>query len=288
MAKAETVTKDMADMSDDDCMDPTMPLAEPDGDYTGSDTEPGSPAWEAVDAATACKWTSILARARVAVDMLAEREMLEAASADPDDMENAFDLQDVCCAIDYAISVLAPFAVAEQSEADCGDQDAMAMVGKSAQDREAVTAIRKAMSADLADPLAKIEGLGWIRKSGRVLSSVNEAHIREAAGRLNTVLSSLPQAPTADDSGQLVAKEKETTVASTGTTQTTVTVDAVAPVAKDGRTPDEQARDTGPVNAGGTTGMGQPRATGPAAALPGDGPQAALPGDAQTPGRQVV
>jgi len=54
------------------------------------------------------------------------------------------------------------------------------------------------------------------------------------------------------------------------------------------RTPDEQARDTGPVNAGGTTGLGQPRATGPAAALPDDGPQATLPGDAQTPGRQVI
>ena len=45
--------------------------------------------------------------------------------------------------------------------------------------------------------------------------------------------------------------------------------------------PEEQARNTGPVYAGGTTGMGQPRRTGPAAALPADGPQAALPGDAE-------
>jgi hypothetical protein len=49
---------------------------------------------------------------------------------------------------------------------------------------------------------------------------------------------------------------------------------------------DVQARNTGPVNAGGTTGMGMPRTTGPAAALPGDGPQQRLPGD--VPGRQVV
>lgn len=41
-----------------------------------------------------------------------------------------------------------------------------------------------------------------------------------------------------------------------------------------------QARNTGPVNAGGTTGLGQPRRTG------ADGPQKALPGDA--PGRQVI
>ncbi len=52
--------------------------------------------------------------------------------------------------------------------------------------------------------------------------------------------------------------------------------------------PDAQARNRGPVNAGGTTGMGQPRGTGPAASLPFDGPQSMLPGDAQTPGRQVI
>jgi hypothetical protein len=47
-----------------------------------------------------------------------------------------------------------------------------------------------------------------------------------------------------------------------------------------------QARNRGPVNAGGTRGLGQPRQTGPAEALPADGPQQARPGDA--PGRQVI
>ena len=47
-----------------------------------------------------------------------------------------------------------------------------------------------------------------------------------------------------------------------------------------------QARNQGPVQAGGTTGLGQPRRTGPPDALPGDGPQQALPGD--VPDRQVV
>lgn len=46
-----------------------------------------------------------------------------------------------------------------------------------------------------------------------------------------------------------------------------------------GLNPAEQARNTGPVRAGGTTGMGQPRVTGPDSALPGDGPQQAAPGD---------
>ena len=52
------------------------------------------------------------------------------------------------------------------------------------------------------------------------------------------------------------------------------------------QSPEAQARNTGPVNAGGTTGMGQPRVTGPAAALPADGPQARLQGDVS--GRQVI
>ena len=47
-----------------------------------------------------------------------------------------------------------------------------------------------------------------------------------------------------------------------------------------------QAKNTGPVKAGGTTGAGPVRQTGPAAALPADGPQQALPGD--VPDRQVV
>ncbi|HZR53629.1 MAG TPA: hypothetical protein VFB06_29495 [Streptosporangiaceae bacterium] len=44
--------------------------------------------------------------------------------------------------------------------------------------------------------------------------------------------------------------------------------------------PASQAR-RGPVMAGGTTGLGMPRRTGPAAALPGEGPQAARPGDVE-------
>ena len=113
---------------------------------------------------------------------------------------------------------------------------------------------------------------------------MNEAHIREAAGRLNTVLQSLPQAPTADD-GQ---PGRQGTGDDRG--RTTDLRSGAPQVAKDGMpaSPEVQAKNTDPVNAGGTTGMGQPRVTGPDAALPGDGPQATLPGDAQTPGRQVV
>lgn len=175
-------------------MDPTVPLAAPEEDAPGDPNDPGSPAWEAIDAATARKWTAILARAKVAVDMLAEREMLEAASGDEDDMGNAFDLEDACCAIDYAISVLAPFAVDEQSAADSGEM--MAAVGK------ALGAFDPAL-------LDTIEVLAPVCKAGRVLSTANEAAIRGAVEQLQKVLTSLPQAPTDDtekDSGRPVAK----------------------------------------------------------------------------------
>ncbi len=257
VSKTEAVAKDMGPDLDDgiDGMDPTVPLAEPDEMGAGDPTDPGSPAWESIDAATAQKWTSILARARVAVDLLSEREMLEAASADPDDMCNAMDLQDVCCAIDYAIGVLAPFAVAEQSEADCGEADMMAMVGKSAGTDPAVFAqVAKAMATDLSLPLQQLEYFGAVvAKSGRVLSSVNEAHIREAHARLNTVLSSLPQAPVTDD-GQPVAKEKETAMAVSMNVGGSV-IDAAAHVEKEA-SPEAQAKNTGPIADGQVPGMG--------------------------------
>lgn len=206
----EGVAKEM-DMADD--LDPTAPFAEPDETYDGVPTNPGSPAWEAIDAATARKWTSILARARNAVDLLADREMLEAASGDDDDAMQACDLQDACCAIDYAISILAPFAVAEQAEADCGDE--MAAVGK-------------ALHGWDPGALDTIEALGQVRKAGRVLSSANEAAIRGAVESLQKVLASLPQAPTAPDDGQSVAKEQETDM--TAKTAVAAPADESAPV----------------------------------------------------------
>jgi hypothetical protein len=230
MAVAAVAKDDMGPELDDgvDGMDPTVPLAEPDEMGPGDPTDPGSPAWESIDAATAQKWVSIAVRLKNALSVLAEREMVEAASADPGDCENAWDLEDAQCAVDYVISTLAVFAAGEQAEADlCG---------------EAMEAIGKAMAGFDPQPLDAIEGLCAVAKSGRVLSSANEAHIREAAGRLNTVLSSLPSAPATDD-GQPVAKEG-----------TTVTATATAdPVAKDA-TPDEQAGNTEPANAGDAAG----------------------------------
>jgi hypothetical protein len=189
-------------------LDPTTVLADPGETYDGVPTNPGSPAWEAVDAATARKWTSILARAKAAVDLLADREMLEAAAGDGDDEMQAFDLQDACCAIDYAIGVLAPFAVAEQAEADCAED--MAVLGK-------------ALTGWDPQPLDTIEALGQVRKAGKVLSAANEAAIRAAVDSLQNVLASLP-APVGKEaaSGQPVADVKETEMPTPQTSAETV------------------------------------------------------------------
>jgi hypothetical protein len=267
-AVAGQVAKDMGPVLDGDpgamdALDVTMPLAEPQEMGPGDPTDPGSPAWESIDAATAQKWTSILARAKAAIGVMADREMIEAATADPEDAENAMDLDDACCAIDYAISVLAPFAVGEQSEADTGAME--------------MDAIGKALAGVIVpgDPLGVIEGLTAVRKAGRVLSAANESAIREAAASLNKVLASLPAAPMAAE----VAKEKEGVMPAAQTPAERIVASVAAQIAKTAPSAEDQARDAGPVKAGGTTGLGEPRTTGPAAALPGDGPQQAKPGD---------
>ncbi|WP_020684212.1 hypothetical protein [Streptomyces prunicolor] len=221
VAKAKDKENNTMDPDDSaDGLDPTVVLAAPAEEAPGDPATPGTPAWEAIDAATAQKWTSILARAKNAIDVLAEREMLEAASADPDDIDNAFNLQDACCAIDYAISVLAPFAVAEQAEADCGT-DLMAAVGKSL--------------TDCDGPLATIEAFAQVTKAGRVLSTSNEAAIRGAVEQLQKVLASLPAAPAApeptEEGGQPVAKQEEPMP--TTTSPATAVADAGTPVGED-------------------------------------------------------
>lgn len=165
-----------------DGMDPTVVLAEPDDgdDMPGDPNDPGSPAWEAIDAATAQKWLSIAYRVKNALGVMAERELLEAASADPDDAEDAWNLQDAQCAMDYVIGILANFAADEQAEATLG--------------AEAMDAVGKAL-AGADQPLGTIEALVSVRKAGRSLSAANEQAIRDAVSSLQKVLASLPAAP---------------------------------------------------------------------------------------------
>ena len=240
------VTKaDMGPELDDgiDQLDPTVPLCAPEGDAPGDPTDPGSPAWEAIDAATASKWCSILSRARVAVDLLSEREMLEARQRRPG--RRGERLGPAGRVLRHRLRDLRAGPV-RRGGAVGGRLRRATRWRWSASPRARIPRfsppICTAMGTDLSGPLAQLEFFGAVAKSGRVLSAVNEAHLREAHARLNTVLSSLP-APTADD-GQPVAKEKENAVDATET----------APVAK--ADSDEQARSAGPATDTQVPGMG--------------------------------
>lgn len=195
-----------------DDLDASEVLAGGDGSMPGGENTPSSAAWESVDAATALKWTAILARAKNALMVLADREAVEATVSDPDDADSAFDLDDAACAVDYAISLLAPYAVGEQVEAEMQAEE-LSMVGK------AMATAEVTLSS-----LVTVEGFAPVMKAGRVLSSANEGLIRVAAENLQQVLAALPSAPTVADS---VAKNtQETDVAEVGT----ITVPVVAEV----------------------------------------------------------
>jgi hypothetical protein len=148
-------------------------------DAPGDPDDPASPAWEAVDAARARQALQLTVALQRLVTQSTQREAQELAVPGNDgDMSDVWTLEDVSCAIDAVISMLAPFAITEQAEADQG----------------------------AADSLTKAAAL---IKAGRVLSSANEAKIRGAADALQAVLGSLP-APVEDAAP--VAKSEETKV----------------------------------------------------------------------------
>jgi hypothetical protein len=142
----------------------------------GDPDDPASPAWEAVDAENAKSAIELTVALRRMVQGAQDREAVEAVGGDEDGAEAVFSLADALCAIDCIISILAPFAVEEQAEAEERQSD--------------------------LDGLTK--GQVRVAKAGRVLSSQNEASIRSASDLLETVLASLP-APVTDP----VAKSEE-------------------------------------------------------------------------------
>ena len=153
-------------------------------DAPGDPDDPASPAWEAVDAARARQALQLTVALQRLVTQSTQREAQELAVPGNDgDMSDVWTLEDVSCAIDDIISMLAPFAITEQAEADQG----------------------------AADTLVKASAL---IKAGRVLSSANEAKIRGAADALQAVLGSLP-APVEDAAP--VAKSEETEVTDVAT-----------------------------------------------------------------------
>jgi hypothetical protein len=168
--------------------DVTQPLAEAEGDALAA-AVPGSPEWEAVDAASAQKWIGILARAKNAVEVLAVRESVEGDTGDGDDFENAWDLQSAAGAIDCAISILAVYAAGEQAEIALAEDAAT---------------ITKAVASISTGDLETVEAISAITKAGRALSAANESALRNAADAIQKVLASLPPAP---EEAPLILKE---------------------------------------------------------------------------------
>lgn len=96
-------------------------LAKADGDAA----DPGSPAWEAQDAATAEQAITQLTSLRTLVQQLAQREGAEVGAGHIDDLDDAFDLQGVDAALACALKTLAGFAFSEHAEAgEATPQDA--------------------------------------------------------------------------------------------------------------------------------------------------------------------
>jgi hypothetical protein len=111
---------------------PETPVAKADGDVadldageilvgnpaTSATSTPASPGWEQMDADTAQKWTTILTRAKIAVETLSGREAAEAVSpgGEGEDADNSYDLDGASEALDWVIGILAAYAVGEQTE----------------------------------------------------------------------------------------------------------------------------------------------------------------------------
>lgn len=162
-----------AGLVDPDTVRDLVAKADKDAPDEGDETTPGTPAWEAVDAAAAQQWLGVLVRAKNALCALSDREAAEGG----DDWESSLNLSDAANAVGYAVRVLAEFAANEAFEAD---------------PPEDVLAVAKSVDPDA---LSTLENIGPLTKAGRSLSAANEKALRDAAEKIQNVLNSLPQPP---------------------------------------------------------------------------------------------
>lgn len=135
----------------------------------GDVNEPGSPAWEAVDAATAWALLGQLNQVKRALECLTDREGQEAFNGDEDGYDNAWDLSTAAEQVECAIALVAPYAVGEQDESE--------------------QPVEKSVDKSNAREI-----LAGFVKAGRALSGSNEQALRAAAASIQNVLASLPAA----------------------------------------------------------------------------------------------
>lgn len=190
-APAETVRKADA-MADElvasDVETPIVQGEEVDPAKANDADMPGSPTWEAVDAAKARTVVSQLTSLRTLIGELAARENSEVDSDASDDSYTAWNLEDAQDAIDCALGTFAKYAVDEQNEADTAAQEA----------EDAARAMGLIKSLDLAP----------VVKAGRVLSAANEATLRSMSEQLVALLAQVDTAPVAAEGGETVSVAK--------------------------------------------------------------------------------
>ena len=185
LRKADAMADEIVDTDIDT---PIVQGEEVDPAKAGDADMPGSPTWEAVDAAKARTVVSQLTSIRALIGELAGREMTEADSDADGDSYTAWNLQDAQDAIDCALGTFAKYAVDEQNESD--------------------TAAQEAEDSARAMGLIKALDLAPVVKAGRVLSGPNEASIRQALELLTNVLAAVDTAPIAAEGGETVTVAK--------------------------------------------------------------------------------
>lgn len=106
-----SMSKDAADF---------LSMTNPAGSTTpaaGDASVPGSPAWEADDAAALTTAGTALAQIAQMIECSAQREQIEVANGATDDIADVWDLQDALCYVNQALGIIARVAFTEQAEA---------------------------------------------------------------------------------------------------------------------------------------------------------------------------
>lgn len=130
--KAITVSLDGLAVSGSNPMDaaPEMPMHDLDNDPDGD--LPGGPAWEAVDAATATAAAQALMQAAELIRTFAQREAIEVAAGEGNDIYDTNAAQAALCGVSEALGIMAALAFHEGLEAQKSieDEDDVAKAGK--------------------------------------------------------------------------------------------------------------------------------------------------------------
>lgn len=105
--------------------DGSLAKADPGAGVPDDDGVPGSQSWETADAVRLSAATQSLLDLQCLLQTAAEREQIEGQTVDPDDLMQAWSLQDACYMLQNLLGVVAAMAVIEQREADkAGEMDA--------------------------------------------------------------------------------------------------------------------------------------------------------------------